>query len=243
MKNLLRAEFYYLSKSKRFYIFIGLIALVNIVALIIHNDKIITLSEFLAFIFSALIILEFSHKDFNQKTMKNYVGGGLNLFKVYIGKLIVCITAVFILLATLTITETIAQQVIGVSNLNIAGVVLSLFINLLKCVVVFAICSLISSGAASIIVSLAYIIGIPIASAFIHEPWMNAINPFLLDNLQNAVKFLGSVLPQDSSVVQALITNGSVNAGIVAWHLAVTFVIVVLLALLGAFVYSKREVK
>ena len=224
MKNLMKAEFYYLLKNIRFYVFLAIIFVGNLVAQLAKIDKITPIISVLAFIFVAIIILEFSHKDFNQKTMKNYVGSGLSLFKVYFGKMIVCLCAVFAILLALNLASAIGNFQGFSTQEAIIGIVFSL----LKAIVVFAICSLIPSGVISIIVSIVYLAGLPILLTVVDMGVMNGLSNFLLDTLKMCI-----LQPEKATIA----------ASEIWWHLSITVAIIAGLAFAGAVVYSKREVK
>lgn len=240
MKNLLKAEFYYLIKNIRFYVFLGLIAAGNISGIIFNNSLLPAIANLAVFVFAAILLLEFSHKDFNNKTMKNYVGCGKTLFQVYFAKLLICLLAVFALIAVQKIFGTWAEIYTGVKTIeeySAFTIIASIIINLLQCSVVFCICSLIPSGAISIIVSLLYVVIFPVAKDFIKNDIFDAINPFLLDTIGN------DIYGQSVNGLEVAQTTAATLSGDLVLHFAVALVVVAAINVLGAYVYSKREVK
>lgn len=240
MSNLVKAEFYYLFRNVRFYVFLGIIIAYDLVAMIWNprfemsgnNNLMLSFTQGIALIFVAILLLEFSHKDFTNKTMKNYVGCGISLFRVYFAKLLVCMTAVLIILLVANICEQIGYVVIGdntFDNIRYGDILIRTFCTLLQCSVVFFICSLISNGAISIIVSIFYLVGLQLVFQLVPVKALNSLDDFLLANITNEISHF-SQIPVDCAVPVEL-------------RLCISIVIVAALAFLGAFLYSKREVK
>lgn len=240
MKNLLKAEFYYLYKNIRYYVFVALIILGNLSSIIFKQNVISLIANFAVFVFAAILLLEFSHKDFKYKTMKNYIGSGQSLIKVYFAKLIVCLVAIFILMffqRCLGTTSDIVCNSKEISDINYIAIALSMFINLLRCTVIFCICSLISSGSLSIVVSLIYVLIIPIVKSFIKNDVLQAIDPFMLDSIENSINgqaMNGLEITQDLPVI--------FDANFFL-HLGVAICVVAVINIIGCYVFSRREVK
>lgn len=179
----------------------------------------------------AILLLEFAHKDFKNKTMKNYVGCGISLFKVYFVKLIVCMVAVFILLLFSTITEQIGYCILehrAITTIAFSNLILRVICTLLMSAVIFFICSLVSNGAISILLSVVYL-AIPFIFSAI-EGIPKAISPFLIANYINIIAPMANPMVDTCSVAPGL-------------RLLISLVVVFLITLFGAFLYSKRTVK
>lgn len=197
-----------------------------------NTNLMLSVTQAITLIFVAILLLEFSHKDFTNKTMKNYVGCGISLFRVYFAKLLVCMTAVLIILLVANACEQIGYVVVGdntFDNIKYGDILIRTFCTLLQCSVVFFICSLISNGAVSIIVSIFYLVFLQVIFQMAPVKLLNDLEPFLLTNITNEISHF-SQLPVDCAVPVEI-------------RLCISIVVVVLIAFLGAFVYSKKEVK
>lgn len=251
MKNLLKAEFYYLYKNIRYYVFILLIIAGYVAAFITKNSIIPTIMTLVTLVFAAIIILEFSHKDFNHKTMKNYVGSGIPLWKVYFAKFIICLVAVTIMIVLSDVVNPFAQVVCGsmeMSQINAQFIIVGIIVNLIEVTVVFFFCSFIRSGVLSILVAVLYTCVAPFVLAFIHNDIIDAIAPFLSYNIQSQMtntdmaSDITSAMTNPDAVSQATTAAAQLTPEILL-HLCVPIVIAAALTCLGSYLYSLREVK
>lgn len=221
MRDIIRAESYYLLKNVRYYVFLAVIFVLRILSAVPNFTWLSTTTDFIFYIFIVILVLEFSHKDFNLGTMKNYVGSGVSLENVYFGKLLTCMIAVVILSVVNIALRDVVDIILGNGSVDIVRQLISLLISIEKNCILFFICSLITSSVFAVIIGIAYSIVLGFVCALIKNPVTEAISPFLLDNINNAEKFTFDVM----------------------WHLLVTTLVVAIIVYLGAKLYSKREVK
>lgn len=250
MNDVLKAEFYYLFKNIRYYVFVGIVLAGNILSVLIQNPEIKQIinavMSIVSFVFVAILLLEFTHKDFVNKTMKNYVGTGVNLKKVYFVKLIVCLSAVFVIMLISAAFREVSNASTTATgyNFNVIVFILNLLLNLFQASVVFFICSLIRSGAFAVIVSLVYYIILPPAIGVI----INMIENDVVKNIVNQIQEnLSSTLMNRLSNISLNGMEITQNIPIVSPELIVHFVVctvvVVAITILGSYLYSLREVK
>lgn len=239
MKNILSAEFYYLLKNIRYYIFIVLVAAGHVAGIIMNNTLITAVMQLVTIVFCAILVLEFSHKDFKNKTMKNYVGCGIPLSKVYFSKLIVCLVAVTIILLISNSLNEIAKIVCDTNipaSFSISKFIVSLFVYIVEIIVVFFFCSFIRSGVLSILVAVLYTCVAPFAINMIQNDIIAAIRPYFSFNILQELEgtdMLGAAIEGAATGVTPELLM----------HMGVSILIAIALSCLGAFLYSKREVK
>ena len=246
MKNLLKAEFFYLTKSIKYYVFIGIILACSIATFVSKNSFIPTALQFVSIVFCAVMVLEFSHKDFKNKTMKNYVGCGIPLWKVYFAKLIVCFVAVLIILLISNISSEVSQVACGLkeaASVNFAAIILDIVVDMIEATVVFFFCSFISSGVVSILIAVVYTVIAPLILTFVNIGFLEPIKPFLSFNITGELSqnSLSEAMSGSTDAVASL--EPSAVTPEILLHLCVPIIIAIALSCLGAFFYSKREVK
>lgn len=253
MKNLLKAEFYYLFKNIRYYVFIALVAAGYIATFISKISFLPPIMTLVSIVFCAIIILEFSHKDFTHKTMKNYVGCGTPLWKVYFAKYIICLAAIAILIIMSSILTPFAEVVCGsktMSQLSFEYILVGIIVELIQATVVFFFCSFIRSGVLSILIAILYTVIAPFVLSFAKNAndIVAAIYPYLSFSIQEQMTktdtaSLLSTAMTDPNMADQLTASAAHLTPEIFLHLCVPIVVAIALTCLGSFLYSLREVK
>ena len=234
MGRVISAELFKLKKNKAFWL-IAIVMAAAMAAMTIgfpadgdFDSYLTSFGDMLPF-FSIIVIVSLAQNDDNYGTLKNTVSSGASRFQIYFGKLIVTFIAVLILFVIDGVVSAIGASMVVPVQVDVMvilkGILFQLIVALNYTIVFYLIASVITKGSFAIVIS--YII-------------------FMLDGLIFGT--IGSYLHMTDltnytmSVISNAISNGAMSGGTI-FHLAVLTGVIIVGAIVGALVFSKKDIK
>ncbi len=186
MKQVIRAEFYYLSKSFKLWIYLGIFVICSVVNTIMTKNPGLSIS---LFVISTLLVSELTHKDGDKTTLKNIAGSGITYGEIFRAKCAVAIIVGVSMLVVTTVAGIIGNLITDPDGIVWSEVLLRFLTRFANYFIILIVGELTGSVAGTIVLSILITGALPVFFYFMSggqsamSKLCDKIYPFTLDGL------------------------------------------------------------
>ena len=204
MKKVIRAELYYLLKSNKLWIYIGIFAACTAVNLFVMKTN--PGLDAALFVITTLLVSELMHKDGDKTTLKNIAGSGVTYGEIFYAKCVVVIIVCGAMLVVTTLASAAYDLLQNPDAFDVTAVLMDFLIKFANYLIILIIGEFTGSAGGTIIISILVTVVLPMIIGLIGA-WdnglakiCNAIYPYTLDGLKKdplntaMLKYLGNIV-------------------------------------------------
>ena len=188
MKQIIKAELYYLVKSKSLWVYLGIFALCTAVNVIMSNDPKLGIS---LFVITTLLVSKLMHKDKDKTTLKNIAGCGVTYSQIFRAKCLVALIVCGSMLFVSSAASAICNLCRAPAEFNASAALIDFLAKLANYLIILIVGEFTGSVGGTIVLSilitgvLPFVISLVRAGDNFIARLCNAVYPYILDGFSS----------------------------------------------------------